>query len=104
MKYKVVTKCIGFRGRKWNEGTIVDIDPSENPPRYFVPLEQAPKPTITEPHRTEPMEMAPGKSREVIGGIGAGLEKQKIGRILTTDKVPNAKPKTKLREPKKNKS
>jgi hypothetical protein len=105
MDYKVVTKCVGFQGKKWEVGTIVDIDPSENPPKHFVPLNQvASEPQKkTEPHRTEPVEMAPGKNREVIGGMGSGLEKQKLGRIMTTDKVPNDKPKTRLRDPKKRK-
>ncbi|MFA5217138.1 hypothetical protein [Sulfuricurvum sp.] len=90
MDYKVVRTCFGFRGLKWIEGTIVhDIDPSENPPKHFVPLNQAPKEEPKEPHRTEPKEMDPGKSREVTGGFAHGSGIQKIDRIMTTDKVPN---------------
>lgn len=83
-----MTDCVGFQGRYWVAGTIVDIDPSQNPPRFFVPLE-----TVVEQqkvvHRTEPIEMTPGKNREVVGGLAHDLNKTVLPRILTTDKLPN---------------
>jgi len=88
MKYKVMTTCFGFRGRKWEAGEVVDINPSENPPKHFVSLASAPPEEVRIPHRTEPQEMPIGKNREVEGGLAHGLN-LKLDRILTTDKVPN---------------
>lgn len=84
-----MTKCFGFRGKVWEEGEIVEVLPSENPPKHFMLLEEVSEVKKTEPHRTEPMEMVAGKNREVIGGLGNTMEGQKIPRIMTTDKVPN---------------
>ena len=89
MKYKVVNTCVGFRGLHWEEGQIVEIEPSENPPRHFVPLENVPEKPKAEPHRTEAFEVAPGMKRGIVGGMASSLENTKIDRIMTTDKVPN---------------
>lgn len=34
-KYIVKTRCFGFKGRLWEEGTIVDLDDDAEPPRHF---------------------------------------------------------------------
>ena len=91
MKYKVINSCFGFRGRYWTAGEVVDLDPSENPPRHFVPLEEVPVEAPRVPHRTEAVEVIPGQQRKVIGGMSVGLEKTKVDRIMTTDKVPIGK-------------
>ncbi len=89
MKYRVVTNCAGFRGQFWEKGTIVDLDPKENPPHHFVPVDKNPEPPKPPPHRTEAIEVEPGQERKVVGGMSAGLEVNKIDRIMTVDKVPN---------------
>jgi len=90
MKYKVLKKCAGFRGRLWkNVGEIVDIDPSENPPTQFQPLGEI-KPVEVKPiDPRAPVEVEPGKTLKMRGGFGSTLETVKLGRVLTTDKVPN---------------
>ena len=92
MKYKVTVDCFGFRGQYWVKGTIVDVSPGEKPPRHFSPLESVVEENKVEPHRTEAKEMPAGKTLEVKGGMAAGLENQKLDRVLTTDKVPNNVP------------
>lgn len=89
--YKVVRTCHGFRGQKWLEGQIAHgIDPSENPPRHFVPLDQVPKAQPpSEPHRTEPREMLPGQNRGVPGGFAHSTSVEEISRQSTTDQLPN---------------
>lgn len=90
MKYKVITTCAGFKGQHWKKDTIVEIDPKENPPKHFVPLEQvAPTLPKAEPHRTEAREIGAGKTLGVQGGMAVGLEDSRIDRIMTVDKVPN---------------
>jgi hypothetical protein len=45
-RYQVTQDCYGFQGRYWDKGEIVDIDPKENPPKYFKLLNGAkPEPT-----------------------------------------------------------
>jgi hypothetical protein len=90
MRYRVVRDCAGFRGRFWEKGTIVDIDPSENPPHHFVPADANPEPIKPPPHRTEAVEVAPGQERKVIGGMNVGLDVNRIDRVMTVDKVPNS--------------
>ena len=89
MEYKVVKTNHGFKGRMWEAGQIVDLDPSDNPPKFFVPVEdlEPEKPKV--PHRTEPLEMAPGAQRKVEGGFADGKGIKTLPRILTTDEVPN---------------
>jgi len=92
MEYKVINSCHGFLGRMWEKGEVVEIDPAMNPPRHFVPIEDAiPDPPKPVPHRTEPVELAPGKQRAVEGGLATGQSVNKMGRMadMTTDKVPN---------------
>lgn len=91
MDYKVVETCHGFRGQKWIKGTIVrDVRPDEKPPKWFVPLDKAPKEApAPEPHRTEPLEVAPGQNRSVPGGFAHNSGIQKIDRQMTTDQVPH---------------
>jgi len=76
----------------WEKGEVVEIDPAMNPPRHFVPLADfVPDPPKPPPHRTEPVELAPGQQRKVEGGITTGQSVNRIGRMadMTTDKVPN---------------
>lgn len=69
-KYKVVETCYGFRGGYWEKGQIVDIDPKEKPPKWFVPInspqkndpppEDPPlKPETVEPPVEEPQKEVP---------------------------------------------
>ena len=91
MKYKVLRKCAGFRGRLWKEGEIVEIEPSENPPACnFQPLETI-KPVEAKIDPRAPVEVEPGKTLKIRGGFGSTLETVKLDRVLTTDKVPNKK-------------
>lgn len=70
-KYKVVTRCHGFRKRLWEIGQIVEIDPSENPPKHFV-LVQGEVPA--KPVETDQMPLsALGKSPEVKGGMASSM-------------------------------
>ena len=105
MEYKVINSCHGFLGRMWEKGEVVEIDPAMNPPRHFVPLEDAvPDPPKPKPHRTEAVELAPGKQRAVEGGLSTGQAVNKIGRMadMTTDKVPNqAQEKAVVKTPRK---
>jgi len=105
MKYKVINTCHGFLGRMFLKGEIVELDPATNPPRHLVPLEDvvpdAPKPA---PHRTEPVELAPGQQRKVEGGLADNQAVNSIGRManMTTDKVPNiAQEKAVVKTPRK---
>jgi len=106
MKYKVVTSCHGFLGRMWEEGEIVEVDPSTNPPRHLVPLEDTqedvPKPP---PHRTESQDVMPGTQRSVVGGMSAGLTDERIpNKGSTTDQLPNnVKPRRRRAAPSKKK-
>jgi len=103
MQYKVIRVCAGFRGQYWTKGTIVDIDPAENPPKHFVPLEAVPPTPPKVSHRTEPLELAPGQNRPVVGGLAAVMNNQheKIPRIQTQDPIQEEPPVKE--EPKKSK-
>ena len=95
MKYKVLTDCFGFRGRYWEKGTVVEVSKEENPPKHFAPMESVVD-VHKVPHRTEPLEMEPGKNREVYGGFAHEMSKKKIPRIPTVEDIPNnAEPKPK---------
>ena len=89
MKYLVKTNCAGFRGIYWERGTIVDIDPEENPPKHFEPIGEVESEKEKPVDPRAPVEVEPGKNRSVTGGFAATIEKNKLDRVLTTDKVPN---------------
>ena len=92
MKYKVMRKCAGFRGQLWGEetvGTIIDIDPKEKPPYHFQPMEEVKEPEKAPIDPRAPVEVTPGKTLQVKGGFARELDRNNLGRVLTTDKVPN---------------
>lgn len=74
-KYKVIRRCHGFRRRLWEEGQIVDIDPSENPPHHFVMIEDKEVPKV-EPIKDVHSLADLQKTPEVKGGMGLGLPKE----------------------------
>jgi len=51
-RYQVIQDCYGFQGRYWEKGEIVEIDPKDNPPKYFKLLDETtPKPA---PEKKQP--------------------------------------------------
>ena len=84
-KYKVVTRCHGFRKRLWEIGQIVEIDPSENPPKHFVLVQGE---IIAKPFESDQMPLsALGRPAEVKGGMASSM--------------PFQEPETRTRKPKK---
>ena len=77
-KYKVITRCHGFRRRIWEVGTIVDIAPGENPPRHFVKIDDnsvpVPVPVVSDKHSLSEIRKPP----EVVGGMGSSFIKPEI--------------------------
>ena len=94
MEYKCVTACVGFRGRYWNVGDIVDVlDGEERPPEHFKIMGEVTQPSISvnDPMRPVPVseistfsEM--NEARETLRpktGMALGLESAKnpiVGR------------------------
>lgn len=102
MQYKVTKKCAGFRNQLWEKDTIVDdVGPNERVPTQFVLLEEVKEPEKAPIDPRAPVEVEPGKTLKLRGGFGREVEQEKIGRIMTIDKVPNdGKPPRKLRKKK----
>jgi hypothetical protein len=75
-KYKVLRRCHGFRRRLWEAGTVVDIDPSENPPYHFELIKDNEIPQAVKPVVDDKIPLsAMAKPPEVVGGMGSSLPK-----------------------------
>lgn len=71
-KYKVLRKCF-WNKRVWNEGNIVDIESTLNPPHHFSEIAEE-EPIILE-KQDIPMALSQmAKKPKVVGGFGSSIQ------------------------------
>lgn len=75
--YRVKTNCYGFKGKYWEESTIVQLEDDEEPPIHFelMGVLQAPETnqndTTLDPQKPLPFEL--GKPVRPKGGFGSSI-------------------------------
>ena len=88
--YRVIRKCIGFKGRMWQKGQIVDLEDHEKPPHHFelINKHEEPKPvevrgevsTLSEMSAKIAPQSTTGFAHEYLKEQKANGEKLKAGR------------------------
>ena len=103
-KWIVKRTCHGFKGRYWEEGTIVELEDDVNPPNHFERYDSkkikiTEKTEIVDPMKPEPS--LPGQPPIAKAGFAAGADNlipQKpltAGEALKDDKGEKENPKAK---------
>lgn len=73
MKYKVITRCF-YQKKVYDSGEIVELDPSQNPPKHFVLLSDYKEPDKSKNDPMAPKPMSFGQPVKMSAGFAAKLE------------------------------
>jgi len=87
MQYIAIRRSLGFRGRSWEEGEVVDVQDGETVPHHFIPLSQFKIKAPMKDDKMAPRPMSFGNPIKTQSGFAA-----KINPEVIDLKKPNALP------------